>query len=68
MYIPWDPPLMLHIANLLMDSIVGFTFGYNRYYMYSLRIDLDLDDRDTNILYSSSSQPASFCNFSIRKY
>ena len=23
MYIPWDPPLVLHIANLLTDSIVG---------------------------------------------
>ena len=22
-YIPWDPPLVLHIAKLLMDSIVG---------------------------------------------
>ena len=23
MYIPWDPPLVLHIADLLTDSIAG---------------------------------------------
>ena len=23
MYISWDPPLVLHIANLLKDSITG---------------------------------------------
>ena len=27
MYIPWDPPLVLHIANLLMDSSVGHPPG-----------------------------------------
>ena len=26
MYIPWDPPLMLHVANLLTVSIVGQQF------------------------------------------
>ena len=27
MYIPWDPPLVLHIADLLMDSIAGYWPG-----------------------------------------
>ena len=27
MYISWDPPLVLHIADLLMDSIVGHKVG-----------------------------------------
>ena len=26
MYIPWDPPLVLHIANLLTVSTVGQQF------------------------------------------
>ena len=35
MYIPWDPPLVLHIANLLMDSILGcwpVSYLAQRYY------------------------------------
>ena len=27
MYISWDPPLVLHIADLLMDSIAGHWQG-----------------------------------------
>ena len=27
MYIPWDPPLVLHIANLLTESIAGHQLG-----------------------------------------
>ena len=35
MYISWDPPLVLHVADLLMDSIAGHRPGSNLAQGYS---------------------------------
>ena len=47
MYIPWDPPLVLHIANLLTDSIAGHWPGpylTQGYYLHQWGFNLQSHD------------------------
>ena len=55
MYIPWDPPRVLHVANLLIISIVGWQFKMAQHchlLLHSPSLGLELNPRH---MYNRSS-------------